>query len=247
MLELFDTLNEYIWISDFAVLCVFAFVAFKLRQNSSTLMTLAITTIMSGVIIKYGKLINSFKDPATEQWIFWLWCVGFVLFDLLMVFVLYRHYQSFKTRYKSMSKAVFFIPAVAFLMYTIYLQYGPLLFDIKGPSYKVWRLGAFYLGVALLDGLVIYVINQAHLVTNKPTSLVARTYILAFFVVACLQVISFIELYFWQTNDLAVAYQWGVASVNISTTMVAMFIACLAAYQYCKRGGQPRIGVLWKF
>lgn len=247
MLELFDTLNKYLWISDFAVLCIFAVVAFKLRQNSSTLMTLAIVAILSGVIIKYGKLVNSFQDPVTEQWVFLLWCAGFALFDCVITYVLFRHYQSFKSRYKSMSKALFIILAAAFLVYTIYLQYGPLLFDIKGPSYKVWRLTAFYLGVALLDGLVIYVIHQVHRITDKKRSLIARTYILAFFVAANLQVFSFIELYYWQTNNLANIYQWGLASINICTSMAAIFVACLAVYQYYNHSEQPRKGILWKF
>jgi hypothetical protein len=246
MIELFGTLNEYLWISDFAVMCVFALVAFKFRQNSSTLITLAIAAILSGVIIKYGDLVNSFKDPASAQSIFLFWCIGFGLIDCVMTYVLYRHYKTFKSRYKTVSKFIFIIPATAFLAYTVYLQYGPLLFDIKGPSYKVWRLAAFYLGVALLDGLVIYVIHQAHQLSNKPRSFIARTYILAFFVAANLQIISFIELYFWQTNKLANVYQWSLASINICTTLVAMVIACLAIYQHYNNK-QPREGILWKF
>jgi hypothetical protein len=245
MIAVLDTLNEYIWISDFTALCVFALLALRLGQNLSTLMTLALVVLLSGTIIKYEALVNGFVSPATDATTLMLWSTVFALVDCAMAYVLYKHYRTVKIRYKTKAGALFAVTAMAFLTYTVYLQYGPMLFDFAGPSYKVWVIVAFYFGGSLIDGLAIYTIHKFHIVTNKTHSVLARTYTLAFFVTANMQMLRFAEKYFWESNGLEYVYQMGLASVNVCTSVVTIIITCLAVFQFYNK--QPRKGVLWNF
>jgi hypothetical protein len=244
MFEILDEINGYLWISDFVAMCVFGILALKLR-NSSSFITMGVVVLISGVIIRYESLINSFVDPATSNTILVFWCAGFALFDCLMAYVLYKHYQTFKGRFPSKSPVMFAIPATVFVIANVYMQLGPLFFDVSGPSYKIWIIAAFYLGGALLDGGAIYTIYQLHNKNNKRPRLIARTYALAYFVAANLNVISFLELYLLETNRFANIYQWGFLSINTCTTLIVWCVACLAIFQYYNK--QTRQGVLWKF
>jgi hypothetical protein len=244
MTEILDTLLEYLWVGDFFTLCIFALLALKLRQNSSSLITQTLVVLISGILIKYKVLVNSFIGPNTSQSIFMLWCIGFAVFDCVVAFILFKGYQFIRNRSSATVSVFFVILATVFMITLVTFQYGPLFFGIDGPSYKVWVLLAFDLGIAAFEGFVIYTIRQAHLVSKKPYSLIARMYLLAFFVAINIHIATFIELYFWETHHLAGVYQWGLASINISTTTVAFVITLLAIFQYFSK--KNREGILWQ-
>ena len=244
MTELLDILNKYIWMSDFITLLVFAALALHQRQNSSSLMTQGLVVLMSGIIIRYTALVNSFVSPDTSQSVFILWCIGFAVFDCVVAFIFFKGFQYVRNRCNSAITASFVILAAIFMISLLTFQYGPLLFGIDGPSYKLWTLIAFDLGIAAFEVFVIYAIRQAHLVSKKPYSLIARMYILAFFVSINIHIFTFLELYFWETHNLASVYKWGFASINISTTTVAFVITLLAIFHHFSK--KNREGMLWQ-
>ncbi|NQZ11548.1 MAG: hypothetical protein HRT35_30730 [Algicola sp.] len=126
---------------------------------------------------------------------------------------------------------------------TFYMQFGQLWFDVTGPSYKTWGRVAYYLGIAAIDGFVIYLIHQSHRFAKLRLSLIARMYLVAFYVAALLQTIRFLERYTWDTNYLAAVYRWGLMSVNVSTSTVVLVLICLAVYN--QFANKKREGTFW--
>jgi hypothetical protein len=244
MTELLDTLVEYLWIIDFFIFCLLGILVYQQRQLNSSFMTQSAIVIISGTITKYEGLILSFVNPASGQNAFALWCFGFVLFDCAVVFVLYRFYGTVKKRIDS-AKQTFAYALISggFVIGNIYGQYSTLYLGDKGMSYKLWILIAFHLGACLFYSLAIFAVMKAHKLANKHHTLIARTYILAFSVAALIQVSMLNELYFFETEYLDGVYRWGLASINVGTTGVAMVVACLGVWQYLRKS--ERQGWLW--
>lgn len=244
MTEIIDTLLKYLWVVDFTTLCVFMALALKRRQNNSSLITQAFVVIISGTIIKYQALVNSFVSSETSQFVLTLWVVGFLLIDCVIVFIFYKLYQWLKKSIKPALRMSYILIAAVLILIIAYTQYASLFFGSEGPSYKLWVITAYYIGIALLDSFAIYVIFKLHDLNNKMHSLIARMYILAFSVAAIMQMLRFNEKYIWESNSFESAYQLGLASINISASTIALLIACLAIYQFYSQ--KEREGLLWK-
>lgn len=244
MFEMFDTLVKYLWVGDFAALSIFFALAIKQKEINSSLMALVVTTLVSGTIIQYQSLVNSIQGYDTGVGYLAGWSIGFILFDCIIGYIFYKRYLSFKTPDKPLANLLFVACLSTFLFCVIIIQFSPLLTGSEVTAYKDWVRVAYYLGTALLQGCVVYVIHQMHRINNMQYSLIARMYLLAFFVAAQLQIIRFIERFTWDTHVLAGIYRWGLASINIATTAVVLFITCLAIYQYYNHH-KIRKGELW--
>lgn len=243
MTELIDTLIKYLWVCDFAALCVFFTLVLKNKQANSSLITLTIVMLISGIIIHYEALVNAIEGPESGPWMMTAWCIGFAVFDIIAAFVFYRSYQALKITDKVVAKVSFVVFSIVFMVSAVVSQFGPLLFDTAGPSYKVWVRVAFYLGTAFLDGVVIYAIYQVHQVFKIQYSLISRMYLLGFFVAANFQIMRFLERYTWDSHYLAAIYRWGLISMNVTTTTVVLVITCLTIYR--RYSNKDLKGVLW--
>lgn len=242
MAQLLDILNKYIWIGDFAVLCVFVILALKLQQNNSNVMTMGVIVLISGIIMNYQPLVKSIVSPDTSQTIFILWCFGFAAFQCLLAFMLFKGYQWFKRR-SNLTANVFAVVATLFMTAVVTVQFGPLLFSIDGSSYKLWRLFAFDFGTTGLLALAMYAIWQIHQLNQKTYGFIARMYLLAFFVIANIHMATFTELYLSETDYLAGVYHWGLMGIHIGTSLVTMLIAGLAIFQNFSK--KKREGGIW--
>jgi hypothetical protein len=243
MIELFDIFNEHIWIVDFALLCVFAALALKLQHYRSNAMTMVLVVLFSGVVINYQLLVNTFASPDTSVAIFSLWCAGFAVFECVTAFVLFKSYQLFKRRNSNLNARVYAVIATTFMIGIFTLQFGPLLFGLDGPSYKLWVLFSFDMGSAGLCTLAIYSIAQVHLLSHISYGFIAKMYLLAFFITALLHIVVFTELFLWETNHLQETFHWALAGINSGTTSVTAFIACLAIFK--SLSNKKREGGLW--
>jgi hypothetical protein len=243
MTKVMDTMLEYLWLADLGTLCIFAALAIKLRQNSSSLMTQAFVVLISGTIIKYQILVNSFVSPETNQTIFTFWVVGLALFDCFIAFAFYMIYQRYKEGIKPALRTAYVLVALILILVIAYTQYVPLFSGSGALYYKLWIITAFYIGGAFIDSFIIYVIYKLHQCNNKTHSLIARMYILAFSVTAIMQILRFNEKYILESNSYKVVYQLGLASINISTSVITLLIACLAIYQFFSN--KKRKGLLW--
>lgn len=244
MFALMETLNDYIWITDFIVLCIFSAFAFKQSKNNSSLLTQAFVVIISGIIIKYRDLVNGFTDPLSSQAVLNLWLGGFAFYDAVIILALVAFYKSFVSKHQKALRMAYIGLTSLLMLNFIVAQYAPFLFDVEGVSYKLWVIMAFFFGIALLDGLAVYAIYKLHRFFNLTHCLIARMYMLAFAVAALFQIAGFCAKYFWHSKSFEPTYQVILASINICTSFVALLIAFLAAYQLmCKKN---REGVLWR-
>jgi hypothetical protein len=244
MSELLFAINKYVWIADFTFLCILLAIAKSHKEISSSALTLIVTVLMSGVLIQYHTFALAISPPVGNGTDLMFWLFGFLIMDCFMMFVFYKQYQWLKQRYgKPVLSRLFIGFGVAVLACALYMQIGQLWFDVIGPSYKTWGRVAYYLGIAALDGLVIYLIHQSHLFAKLRYSLIARMYLMAFYIAALLQTIRFLERYTWDTNYLAALYRWGLMSVNLTTSSVVLVLTCLAVFN--QFADKKREGALW--
>jgi hypothetical protein len=243
MKDIFDVVNDYIWLCDATALSVLFILAIKNRQPYSSFLTLSIATLVSFIIIEYQSHLGTIQGPDTNGRVLTSWSVFFFIFDALTAYMLYHYYQPFKTKNGTALRVLYAVIATTFLVCLVSVQYGPLFFESAGLSDKNWKRVAYYLGTALLDGIVIYSIHQSHRAVSKRYSLITKMYLLAFFVAALLQISRFFERYTWETDYLQEAYRWGLASINVSTTAVTFIITILAVYHHFSK--KERKGILW--
>lgn len=234
MNETLDTLNSNIWLCDFAALGIFTAVVLKTKKVNSNFVTASIVMLLSGVIIQYGKLVESLVSPIVSTQAFTLWCTGFALFDLLLGYLLYNKYQQIKGDLNTLQRWGFSLFAMAFVVSMTISQFGPLLFGSDGITHITWIRVLTYLVNTLLDVLVIFSIHRAHQFARLKYSFISKMYLLAFFVAGCLHVFRFVERYTWNSDFLSAVYTWGLVSINLSTTTVVVVISYLA-WRQCYR------------
>ncbi len=245
MIEIINILVKYLWITDFITLSIFAGIAFRKKENSSSFMTQGfIVVIISGVIIKYQELVNSFIDPSTNDNVANLWLGGFAFYDAVIIFILVAFYKSYVVNHQKVMKLAFTGLASLLMLNFIAVQYMPFLFDVEAVPYKLWIIMAFFFGVALFDGFAVFAIYKLHVFFNLPHGLIARMYILAFSVAALIQITGFCAKYFWHSKAFDYPYQIILASINIGTSFIAMLVAFLAVYQLVNN--KNREGWVWK-
>ena len=244
MNETLFLIHEYLWVADFTFLCILLAIAKSHREISSSALTLVMTVLMSGILVQYASFAIGITPPDGSVANLIIWSLGFLIMNCFMAFVFYKQYQWLNQRQsKPVLLRLFIGFGIAVLACSFYIQIGQLWFDVTGPSYKTWGRVAYYLGIAALDGLVIYFIHQSHLFAKLRYSLIARMYLMAFYVAALLQTIRFLERYTWDTHYLAALYRWGLLSVNLTTSSVVLVLICLAVYnQFTEK---KREGKLW--
>jgi hypothetical protein len=195
MKEIFDTVNDYILLLDAIALSMFFVLAIRNRQPYSSFITLAITTLMSFFIIEYIALVEVMNGPYVEGRLLISWGVSFFILDVLAAYFFLHCYRASIAKKRVELRVFYSAFSVAALTSFIVVQYGPLFWAIEGISNEQWVRMAYYLGTALLDGLVIYVIYQSHRVIRKQYSVISKMYLLAFFIAALLQISRFFQSY----------------------------------------------------
>lgn len=99
-------------------------------------------------------------------------------------------------------------------------------------------------GFVLFYVLAIAIIYQAHKVIGQNYRMLARTYLLAYFAMAWLQLLSFVELLYFDGQIIKAFRDIGVAAINSGTTLVAFTIAVMAIFMHFSQK-QVR-GTVWK-
>lgn len=244
MLEILDSIIEYVWVADFATLCLFATLGLRQKTITSSLLTQAVVVCLTGVIIQFQATLNAFVAPEASDTVFWLWCAGFIIFDCLAALIAIKTLHQLKDAAKPVPlKFLQFVISV-FLLSLVYLQYQTLWGEQALPSYKIWKLACFYIGLVFFNALVIFAIRKAHDICGKQQRILARTCTLAFFAAANLQLIRFLEMLIMETKSFSIFYYWGFASINICTSGLALIIATLSSYQYLRKTAYK--GPLWQ-
>lgn len=244
MLEILDSIIEYVWVADFAALCLFAALGLRQKTISSSLLTQAVVVCLTGVIIQFQATVNTFVAPEGSDTVFWLWCAGFVIFDCLAALITIKTFHQLKDAAKPVPLKFLQFVILVFLLSFVYLQYQTLWGEQALPSYKIWKLACFYIGLVFFNALVIFAIRKAHDICGKQQRLLARTCTLAFFAAANLQLVMFLEVYLFETKNFTPIYDWGFASINMCTSGVALIIATLSSYQYLRKTAYK--GPLWQ-
>lgn len=245
MLALIDSLNKYLWLADFLTFCVIGAFTIVNRKNTSSLITIGAVVLMTGIIIQYKEMANAFASPQADSFTFMWWCIGFLLLDLLIVFLVAWHARILKKNHKAFKAIVVLIGGLGLLGMMIYAQYGVLTLSNDALNWKAWRLAAYYLGYAGFAVLTIFVLRKLHELSNEKIGLLAKTYSFAFLMAALIHIVRFFEEYILHGHDiLSGIYKWGMASINISTSAVGLLIAALAIYQYLANTNHK--GALWE-
>ena len=243
MSETLLTIAKNTWIIDFAALCIFFVLYLKNKQVTSSLLTMAVAIVIGFIVIQYRTLVFSIKSPDTGFDYLIGWCVGFIIADLIMAFVLYRTYASFKRHFGRKTQLSIIVFMAAFMIALVSIQFGPLFFDMEGSSHKLWVRVAYYLGNVVLYTIATYGIQKLHEQNKVAFSIIGRVYIMQLFVATNLQVFRFLERLTWDTNYLEPIYRWGFVSINSCTTAMTLLVATLAIYnRYSKI---ERKGALW--
>jgi hypothetical protein len=243
MSEILLTIAKNTWVIDFAALCIFFVLYLKNKQVTSSLLTMAVALVIGFIVIQYRTLVFAIKSPDAGFDYLIGWCVGFIIADLIMAFVLYRIYASFKNNFGRKAQLAVIVFMAAFMIALVSIQFGPLLFDMEGSSHKLWVRVAYYLGNVVLYTIAIYGIQKLHERNKVAFSIIGRVYIMQLLVATNLQIFRFLERLTWDTNYLEPVYKWGFVSINSCTTAVTLFIATLAIYNHYSRA--KRKGVLW--
>jgi hypothetical protein len=243
MFGTFQQFVEYLWFLDFAILCVFIDIAKKNKIYSSSLRTMTVVVLLSGVITQYRHFIFAIKEPEVSQVILNLWLFAFVIVDITFIYLIRRQYQTHIFKFSNLMKGLYIIAAVILIAIVVKLQFGPYIFDIKGATHKTWVRIAHYIGFSIIECCAIYAIHHIHSISKLKYSFIAKMYLLALFIYVNLNVFRFLERTIWDTNYLAAIYRWGLVSINFSTTAVTLLIACLAIYNQNKDNN--REGILW--
>ena len=148
------------------------------------------------------------------------WAADFVA--LCLVFALAIKHRTPSSTLLTLTATVLFCGLMNSYTPTLYLLDAPLLF-----SYKLF---AWYIGFALLNGLAILTIWYLHRCFKLRYGMIARMALLQYFVLAQLQLLRYGERLLWQTDYLKPIYQAGIASINIGTALVALGFAVLALH-----------------
>lgn len=244
MLALMVTLNEYLWVSDFVILCIFSTIAFKRKNISSSLLTQAAVVIISGTIIQYQDLVNGFIAPTASSTALNLWLFGFAIYDSVIILSLLVFYKLLIKQYKLALRLGYIGMSALVVLNLIYSQYAPFVFGAEFEAYKLWIIVAFFFGVALFDGFAVFALYKLHSLFKLTHCLIARMYMLAFAVASIIQLAGFCAKYFWHSKDFEAIYQFSLASINISTSFVTLLIAVLAVYHFYTNKNKE--GLVWR-
>lgn len=243
MSDILFAFAKNIWVTDFVALCVFFVLYLKSKQVTSSLLTMVVALVIGFFILQYRTLVFSIKGPDTSTEYLIAWCIGFIITDLILAFAFYRIYSSFQKKFSRNTQLFIVAFLSVFMVGLVSIQFGPLLFDTEGVTYKTWVRVAYYLGNVVLYTLATYAIQKLHERNKISYSIIGRMYIMAFFAATNLQIFRFLERLTWDTHYLAAFYKWGIVSINICTAAVALFVATLAVYNYYSKTEHK--GALW--
>lgn len=164
----------YLWILDFFVWCTFFWFSIKDKRVSSSLIAITVVLVIDGVMTNYGNLIAEFFDSGYTQTVRVVYYGGYVLFDTLAIWVIFKVHK------------------------------------IVGLDYRV----------------------------------IARTYLLAYFVLAWIQLIRLAERLYFDSNSLKLAYSISVAAINTGTAIISCSVALVTIYLHLTR--KHIGGSVWK-
>lgn len=103
---------------------------------------------------------------------------------------------------------------------------------------------AYYGGFALFDIFAIIMIYQVHKVIGLDYKFLARTYLLAYFVLAWCQIIRLAERLYFDSHAFKAAYNVLIGAVNMGTATASCLVALMTIYIHISNK-QPG-GTLWK-
>lgn len=112
----------------------------------------------------------------------------------------------------------------------IMLQYAPLLLANTNPDYTTIIRIAWYIGFALMYTIATAALFYAHKACRVEYRFLAKLTIIAFFMLAMLQLSRFTERYFWGSDYLQPIYKYGVIGINTGVTTMELIIAVMAVY-----------------
>lgn len=123
-------------------------------------------------------------------------------------------------------------------------KYGYFLETFYNTGHTQLIRVAYYGGFALFDVLAIWIIFKAHKMVGLDYRFLARTYLLAYFVLAWVQIIRLAERLYFDSNTLKISHQVAVASINMGTAVVGALIALIAIYMHLSH--RQIGGKIWK-
>lgn len=159
-IEQFIGLDKFAWLGEFTALCVFFALAVKDRQATSSLIALTVMVIIGGATHQYAPHLLSITDSQYKTLVRVAWYLGFVLFDLLAIYAVYKLHQIYQMSYRFIAKMVilaYFCKALLHLTRfterhfwdTDYLQslyqFGIVAINVGGAvTVLIFAVGALY-------------------------------------------------------------------------------------------------------
>jgi hypothetical protein len=137
MTNLLFQIDGYAWLCDFIAVCIFLVLSWKEKTINSSLIALAVSIIVGKVMLEYSPKLLAAKTPENLALVTFVWYVGFVFFDAVAIFAIYKSHAVRKIRYSLIAKMVllsFFVKAQLHLLrYTERLIWDT---DFLMPLYK---------------------------------------------------------------------------------------------------------------
>jgi hypothetical protein len=106
MIEMLLTVEIYAWTADFAVLCVVFILAIKDQRVSSSLIAITVSVLIGGIMHQLTPILLTIDDPELLPIKLFGWYMGFVSFDTLGIYVIYKIHKIFNINYQFIARMI---------------------------------------------------------------------------------------------------------------------------------------------
>jgi hypothetical protein len=117
-------------------------------------------------------------------------------------------------------------------------HYRDFLLALPDDTAQLLVRFAWYIGFALSEMLMMYIIYKVHVVFKQTYSTLTKVMLLSCFVLAFIHLSRFAERHLFYTDFLQPIYRWGIPSINVSTAVMAVTLGLFAVYQHLRRKKQ---------
>ena len=156
----------------------------------------------------------------------WSWLVYFVSLSVLF-YIFWR-----KKTISSSLIAVLITTVITFFM-NEYRDF--LLTEIADKSnveqHKTLIRYAWYYGFTAFNVVLIIAIYKSHVTLKLAYSYTTRYILTSHFAMSLLQITRCLERQSFHTDYLALLYQWGIVVINLSCTIIVLFMALVALHK----------------